>query len=81
MHLKSLVIKLGDTKLQKEKSFMLKNLDLLASLIAEKNKICRTVCESMPLNWKDVIRHTTKLNHILEETNFTYLDKNLNLPT
>ena len=37
-HLKSLVVKLGDAKLQKEKSFMLKNLDLLASLIAEKNK-------------------------------------------
>ena len=37
--LKSLVVKLGDTKLQKEKSFMLKNLDL-----------CRTVCENMPLN-------------------------------
>ena len=35
-NLKSLVVKLGDTKLQKEKSFMLKNLDLLASLIAEK---------------------------------------------
>ena len=35
-HLKSLVVKLGDTKLQKEKSFMLKNLDLLASFIAEK---------------------------------------------
>ena len=37
-HLKSLVVRLGDTKLQKEKSFMLKNLDLLASLIAEKIK-------------------------------------------
>ena len=35
--LKSLVVLLGDTKLQKEKSFMLRNLDLLASLIVKKN--------------------------------------------
>ena len=39
---------------------MLKNLDLLASLI-EKKKIRRTVCEHMPLNWKDIIRRATKI--------------------
>ena len=47
-HLKSLVVLLGDTKLQKKKSFMLKNLDFLASLIEKKIKsdaqFARTCC-------------------------------------
>ena len=35
-HLNSLLVLLGDTKLLTENSYMLKNLDLLASFIAKK---------------------------------------------
>ena len=48
-HLNSLLVLLGDAQLLTENSYILKNLDLLASLIAKK-KICRAFCENRPLN-------------------------------